>query len=237
MTKIKKEFFDDSLEEVLCKASSALSIPKEELHYQVVEQELGRASKKKVAIIVEFDEKHNQQHKKQGKKEDAHDVADTPADPPQYASYLVDGIFKRMMIDTQTTCKISKDQYILSVEMKNQSLDLKKGRGRELRGAIQHLVNRAMARFGAEQGRFIVDIGGKLEDRCQDMGELTHAIENSVIRMKKSLHIHMMDSQDRRILHMGLSESDKISTKGSGKKQFRILTVEPAVDHGSDQKQ
>jgi predicted RNA-binding protein Jag len=48
--------------------------------------------------------------------------------------------------------------------------------------------------------------------------------------LKQGLHIHLMDSQDRRILHTAVMDDQDLSSQGRGEKQFRVLSLESKKD-------
>jgi predicted RNA-binding protein Jag len=89
------------------------------------------------------------------------------------------------------------------------------------------LVNRAASGEGEGERRFIVDIGGTLENRSRKMNELGKQLAAKVSLLEKPVHIHLMDSQDRRMVHMAAADNQKIDTQASGDAQFRVLRVEP----------
>ena len=59
------------------------------------------------------------------------------------------------------------------------------------------------------------------------MTDLAEELQSKVESLGRPIHIHLMDSQDRRLVHMALMENAKAKTSGSGEKQFRVLIVEP----------
>jgi spoIIIJ-associated protein len=221
---MKKEFFAPTVEEALSKASKSLGIPEEELVFQALEQGFGEALQPSmVAIIV--DEPEREQPVDPGPTEEEKNAR--AAGESTWATYLVKGILERMNIDAKTSSYERGEHVIVSVELDSSELDLRRGESREFRGAVQHIVNRSISRSGEDGRRFIVDIGGTLEQRREKIGALADEISEKLSNLKKSLHIHLMDSQDRRLLHMSLVESNGLSTQGRGEKLFRVLSLEP----------
>jgi spoIIIJ-associated protein len=72
-----------------------------------------------------------------------------------------------------------------------------------------------------------VDIGGTLEQRRKKMNELAEQLTGNVSGRGMPVHVHLMDSQDRRIVHTALAKSRKVTTTASGEARFRVLSVEP----------
>jgi spoIIIJ-associated protein len=220
-----QEFFGSTVEEALEKASLRFGVEAQRLEYTLVDGEFGSAlSSKKVAILVNVPEQPP------GEKPPEASVEKAPerrSDSIEWASYVLDGIFKRMGIPVKIESRERGENTILTVELPDDALDLRRGESRELRGAIQHLVNRAASSEGEGEKRFIVDIGGTLEKRLEKMNDLADQLAAKVSDQGKTVHIHLMDSQDRRIVHTALAAADKIATVASGEAPFRVLKVEP----------
>lgn len=220
-----REFFGETIEDALEKAGVRFGVDAQGLEYSVVEGEFGGAlSAKKVAILVQVPEKQP------GKK-----PAEPPAEPApekkagssEWAGYVLEGIFTRMGIPVKIESQERGENTVLTVQLPEETLDLRRGESRELRGAIQHLINRSASGEGEGEKRFIVDIGGILEQRREKMKDLAGELATNVSGNQRSVHIHLMDSQDRRIVHTALADDPKIKTTASGEAQFRVLSVEP----------
>ncbi len=222
---MKREFFAANVEEALQRAQESLGVERQKLDYKVVEGEFGGLlGKKKVAVLVEVPEGLDEKPAAEPESEPA---PERKPGSTKWAHYLLEGIFKRMGIPVEIKTKEKADNVVLTVELPEGALDLRRGESRELRGAIQHLVNRSVSGEGDSAKRFIVDIGGTLEMRREKMNELAGRLSEKATRGKRAIHVHLMDSQDRRIVHTALAESQEVSTTGSGDAQFRVLIVEP----------
>lgn len=222
---MKREFFGTSVEDALQRASLLFGVEAQQLEYSVVEGEFGRLLEPyKVVILVEVPKARPREVTEAPPGEEA------PQKKPgsvEWAIYILGGIFKRMGVPANIESKEKADDVILTVELPDGTLDLRRGESRELRGAIQHLVNRAVSGDGESEKRFIVDIGGTLLKRREKMNELAKQLFSKVSEQKKPVHVHLMDSQDRRIVHTALAEIGEISSMASGEAQFRVLLVEP----------
>lgn len=226
---MKREFFGSSIEEALQKAGLKLGVDTQRLKYSVVEGEFGRTMPgMKVAILVEVPKGRplGPPLEAEPKPEDK-DIPEKKPGSQEWARYVLDGILGRMGVPVQITSAEKGESVILTVELKDDSLDLRRGESRELRGAIQHLVNRAASGEGESEKRFIVDIGGTLEHRREKMNDLAEQLAVKVSRLDRPVYIHLMDSQDRRIVHTAVADSQKVDTEAKGEAQFRVLRVEP----------
>lgn len=222
---MKREFFGTSVEDALNRAGLLFGVEARQLEYNVVEGEFGSLlGPYKVAILVEVPKARPKDAAEAPLREDA------PQKKPgsvEWAIYVLGGIFQRMGIPAKIESQEEADNVVLTVELPDGTLDLRRGESRELRGAIQHLVNRAVSGEGESVRRFIVDIGGTLQKRLEKLNELANQLSEKVSEQKKPVHVHLMDSQDRRIVHTSLAETEGISTIARGESQFRVLLVEP----------
>lgn len=224
---MEREFFATDVDQAVQKAATTMGVPPGELRYRVLDGEFGQVLKPKmVAILVEVEE---------GQEEDSRppagpsreELAARSAGEEEWAVYLLEGILERMDIEAKTTVDHKGDNVILTVQFERDDLDTRRGACRELRGALQHLVNRAVSSGQDLKRRYIVDLGGTLESRREKIQELGKEVVESVRRLGKPVHIHLMDSQDRRILHTELVEDQSIETGSSGDAKFRVLTLSP----------
>jgi spoIIIJ-associated protein len=220
-----QEFFGSTVEEALEKASLRFGVEAQRLEYTLVDGEFGSAlSSKKVAILVNVPEQVPGEKPPEASAEKA---PERRSGSIEWAVYVLEGIFKRMGIPVKIESRERGENTILTVELPEGALDLRRGESRELRGAIQHLVNRAASSEVEGERRFIVDIGGTLEKRLEKMNDLADQLAAKVSDQGKTVHIHLMDSQDRRIVHTALAADGKIATLASGEAPFRVLKVEP----------
>ena len=222
---MKREFFGTSAEDALRRAGLLFGVEVQQLEYSVVEGEFGRLPESyKAAILVEVPKARPREVTEAPPGEEA------PQKKPgsvEWAMYVIEGIFKRMGVPANIESKEKADNVVFTVELPDKTLDLRRGESRELRGAIQHLVNRAASGEGESVKRFVVDIGGTQEKRRVKMNELAKQLSGKVSEQKNPIHIHLMNSQDRGLVHTALADTEEISTTASGEAQFRVLLVEP----------
>ncbi len=226
---MKKEFFAESVEEAVANASKKLGLQTSDLKYKVVGQEFKMAQgNTRRAIVVEAEEGQlNDEPETMAAFMDEEEKKDRAAGDARWAAAFCKGVFGRMGISSQAKILEREDKTIIEIDLPEEGPDLKRGRSRELRGAIQHLVNRVMSRNNEADQRFIVDIGGSLEQRAAMMEKLAKYLREKTGKAKQEINIHLMDSQDRRLLHESLVEFEGVATQGRGDKQFRILSILP----------
>lgn len=222
---MKREFFGTSVEDALQRAGNSFGVEAQQLKYSVVTGEFGRClGTRRVAILVEVPGSLSKKTREESTSDE------TPPGEPgsaEWARYVLEGIFRMMGVFVKVSSKEKAENVIVTVDLPDGTLDLRRGESRELRGAVQHLINRAASAEGEKEKRFIVDIGGTLEKRRDKVNAVARQLADKVSVLGHTIHVHLMDSQDRRIVHAALAEDRAVSTDASGEAQFRILRVEP----------
>ena len=228
----KKEFFESDLEAALSKAENSIGICRDSFTYQVVKDIFGRPPKQpKIGIIVEYDDTPKKaEHDDTSKKIDEKWRDDLPApgaDPVEKAVYVLEGIFKRMGYNVTVIPERKEEQVILTVKFIEQKPDLNRGDSREFRGAVQYIINRIFQVGSESEIRLVVDIGGTMEERSNKLNELALELSTKLKSIGKPINIHLMNSLDRRILHMVLVDDRNVSTSSCGDDRFRIMKIQP----------
>ena len=224
---MKKEFFGHTTEEALEKASVFTKTAVSELKYTEIEGVFGSKLKKsKVAVLVEYERAKTK--KSISTKQSEEEVKAKKAGDIEWVKYFVEQIFVLLGFDTAISVNSKDENTILSIDISSGDMDLRKGFYRELRGAVQHLINRATTFAGGEkQKRYILDIGGQLEERTLKLKTVAKTLADKVQKTDNTVHIHSMDGQDRRIIHTTIETHDGVKTSSLGQQQFRIISVEP----------
>lgn len=232
----KKEFFESDLDAALSKAENSIGIRRDSFTYQVVKESFGRPLRQpKIGIIVEYDEEYDEQPKKT-EENWRDDIPTSVVDPVEKAVYVLDGIFKRMGYNVTIIPVKKEGQVVLTVNFTEQKLDLNRGESREFRGAVQYLINHIFQSGTEGETRLIVDIGGTLEERSNQLNELAHELSTKLRTIAKPINIHLMNSQDRRILHLILENDRLVNTSSFGEDRFRIMKIQTKTgfDKGTD---
>jgi spoIIIJ-associated protein len=219
----KKEFFESDLEAALSKAENSIGICRNSFTYQIVNESFGRPLKQpKIGIIVEYDDAPKKIEEKW-----RDDLPPAGADPVEKAVYVLEGIFKRMGYNVTVIPDRREEQVILTVKFVEQKPDLNRGDSREFRGAVQYIINRVFQTGSESEVRLVVDVGGTLEERSSQLSALAQELSTKLRSIGKPINIHLMNSQDRRILHMVLVDDRLVSTSSCGEDRFRIIKIQP----------
>jgi spoIIIJ-associated protein len=218
-----REFFGSDQEAALQKAAAVLGIPVAELKATTLPGIFGSPVKGcKVGILVEFDEARKPQ-----KQETLDESYREVSEPKEKAVRLVDTLFQKIGLVTHTAATTKGEEVILNVQITSGKLDQRRGESRELRSALQFLINRMVSTGTGEEIKFIVDIGGTLEERSAQMREVAQDLSRKVVQLGRPIHLRLMDSQDRRLVHLALVDDATVATSSLGEERFRILSIEP----------
>jgi spoIIIJ-associated protein len=224
---MRKEFFGDDLNDALHKASRALGIPVDQLTYQELHEEFGNPrTGLKRAILVDFTEDQVRPSEAVGPDPLA-ELAAFEQQPDERAARILARILEGLGMPGKVAPQAQGEQVALAVEFRGEPPDLRRGDVRELRASIQYLVNRVQSQGNEGERRYVIDFGGDKEDRSSWIEPLARELAQKVHALQKSLQIGLMDSQDRRVLHLALVEDPLVETVSHGDGRFRVISVQP----------
>ncbi len=93
--------------------------------------------------------------------------------------------------------------------------------------AIQHLVDKAVAKQFASGLHVEIDVEDYLDRRKKELTELADRLADKAIQTGKPMVINRINSHDRRVVHLALKENKEIRTQSSGNGDFRKLLILP----------
>ncbi len=222
-----KEFFGDNLQDALSNASNKLGIDKEELSYSKLEGVFGSSlTGEKIGILVTY-EKQESKNSSPAADELMAEFEKARGDSKTSALFMLEKILSSTGREVEISTEEKDDTVLFSVDFKGEKPDTRRGDIRELRGAVQYIINRVAGEGKEKRTRFIVDFNGDLEERKERMKEISGELSAFVKRKAKPIQIGLMDSQDRRLLHLALEGEKEIKTYSQGEGRFRVLCIEP----------
>ncbi|RME27796.1 MAG: hypothetical protein D6806_04045 [Deltaproteobacteria bacterium] len=235
-----REFFAKTESQALKKAASLLGMNPELIRYVPITNLANRPDRKGyVGILVEVEDDFPPDDGRQEACSGAETAAGSfdEAEKRAYseggakwACAFCSGILKRMGIDAEVELAGRYEDLgweVIRVTPRNWNPDLKRGVWREFRGALQHLVNRSVNTGDEGTRQFIIDMGDTLEGRMKEMARLSDFLAGKISQLGLGMEIHLVDSQDRRILHSRLSGTQGVVTEAAGSKRFRVLKIRP----------
>jgi len=224
---MKREFFGTDLGAALSKASARLGIPVEALKYTEFEERFGHSLQPDmVGILVDYEEGAGQATREVSFDFNA-DLEKVRDDPKLFASQVLSRTLAGLGLEATVEALEEAEAVLLKVTFDGDPPDTRRGEMRELRGALQYLVNRVSNEGREGERRFIIDFGGDLEERKLCMQALAADLADKVRQLGKPIQIGLMDPQDRRFLHLALVDHPGVATFSQGEGRFRVLCIKP----------
>ncbi len=159
--------------------------------------------------------------------------APTPEELQTMSREVLLDILERMHIiadvfATWSEPKDEKDEPTLLLDIIGDDLGLLIGRGGETLRNLQYIVRLIIGRRIDKWLNVVVDVEGYKQRRQDVVRQLARRVANRVISTGRSAHMDPMNSYERRIVHLELSQTEGISTKSSGEGEHRRVGVYPA---------
>lgn len=99
------------------------------------------------------------------------------------------------------------------------------GRRGETLTALQLLVALIVSKQGGERHRVVVDVEGYRERREENLRSLAQRVAQQVRRSRAAVTLEAMPPNERRIIHMELSEDEDLSTDSIGEGEQRRIVI------------
>jgi len=246
-----REFEGKDVENVAKKASKQLNIPFEKLKYDVISYGstgiFGLVGTKKARIRVAVPEAakaaapQNSAEKpledsvlKQDRPQSSQQTDETiidksnpvqTEDPVEIGNAALQQIIDLITTDAFISVEKNSDRILYNVKGGNSAILIGK-RGQTLE-AMQYLVEKIVNRRNDNRVRVQVDIGGYLENKNDNLKQLSERLAEKVKRTGKPASVGQMNAHDRRIVHLTLKDDNGIRTQSLGEGLYRKLVIFP----------
>ena len=95
----------------------------------------------------------------------------------------------------------------------------------EVLNSLQNILTNIASKDIDGKVRIQLNISGYREKRKKDLENLADKIAKNVIKTKKSISIEPMSAYERKIIHLRLQDSDKVTTHSIGEEPYRKIVV------------
>ena len=99
-------------------------------------------------------------------------------------------------------------------------------RGETLR-AFQLLVRVIVGNEIGSRANLVIDVEGYNERRHQSIANLSKRVADRVIKTGRAIDLEPMSPSERRVVHITLAESDRVTTESSGSGNDRRVVIHP----------
>lgn len=113
------------------------------------------------------------------------------------------------------------------LDIEGEDLGLLIGRRGETLASMQYLLNLMMSRQFGERMSFTVDVEGYRRRRERQLNQLARRMADQVKRTKRPATLEPMPPNERRIIHMALSEDRYVTTASTGEGDGRRVSINP----------
>jgi spoIIIJ-associated protein len=94
--------------------------------------------------------------------------------------------------------------------------------------ALEHILNKILSRDERFEGRVVVDCEGQRAGRDREIVESAERAAADVRETGRPVHIDGLNSYERRLIHMAISEDKTLQTSSTGEGSKKRLTIAPA---------
>lgn len=219
--------------EAIEKGLKELKVSKDKVNIKVLESEEKRSFFSILTprvVKVEMTLKENVEIKQDEPKE----VAKTPRVTPK-VEYDKEAIKEKMSKFLNDFIKLlpSEDlKYEITIEDDNINIDITGtdtgyliGYRGEVLNSLQNIFTNIASRDVNGKVKILLNIDGYREKRKKDLENLADKIARSVVKTRKSITIEPMSAYERKIIHLRLQDSDKVSTHSVGEEPYRKIVV------------
>ncbi len=143
----------------------------------------------------------------------------------EYGKAVISKITDAITSGAQVEAGIQKERINFSITGGSSGVLIGK-RGQTLE-AIQYLVEKMINKRSKKRIRILIDVEGYQEKRKENLKKLAVKLAHKAKRIKKPVTLGMMNSHDRRIVHIQLKEESGVRTQSIGEGYYRKLMIFP----------
>jgi len=116
----------------------------------------------------------------------------------------------------------------LKIQVRGDDVALLLGHNAELLDALEYLGNRVLARASGEEARLVFDSGGYRARREKELRLMAEKAAEKVRLSHIPFSFDPMTPNERRIIHLALSDDDSVTTESQGNGENRKVTIRPS---------
>ena len=210
-----------TVEEAIAKACAALTVSREELEVEVLENGAGGflgLGARKARIRATEKETSTPATEKGLSMEGDLQVA-------QSAKKVLEDILQ--LLETNGTVEYSLEAERIVLNIKGDGSGLLIGRKGQTLDALEYLVNKIIHKDAEDTKRIIVDTENYRARREESLIQLAQRLGEKAKKMGRPVTISPMNAHDRRIIHLALQEDKGLRTRSTGTGLFRKLIISP----------
>lgn len=194
-----KNYTGKTLEDVLAAASEELSVPVEELNYEVVEDKKGLFVKKVSINVYEL------------------------ADVVEFAEQYIINAIATFGITATTKTVLKEDIINISIDTDHNSILI--GRNGKTLQALNELVRLSTSSKFKKRYRLLLDINDYKDGRYDKVVSIAKRTAKEVLKTRVDATLDPMPADERRIVHQALTSFKNIKTESAGEGRNRAIVI------------
>lgn len=144
----------------------------------------------------------------------------------QRARKFLEDVFAAMKIEVELQRSETEEGILFQLE--GESLGILIGKHGQTLDALQYLTNLAANRGVAGERLYVqLDIEGYRARREETLTRLAGHLAEKACRIGQEIHLEPMNRHERKIIHMALQDSRKVSTYSAGDEPRRYVVIVP----------
>ena len=165
-----------------------------------------------------------------GEEAEATETAAKPgvslAEQEERARKFLEDVFAAMKIEVELHRSETEEGVLFQIE--GESLGILIGKHGQTLDALQYLTNLAANRgVSGERLHVLLDIEGYRARREETLTRLAGHLAEKACRIGQEIHLEPMNRHERKIIHMALQDSRKVSTYSAGDEPRRYVVIVP----------
>lgn len=141
----------------------------------------------------------------------------------ELAKAFIAGVLERM--NTEAAIEVRPRGETLHLDIVGRDMGLLIGRRGDTLRALEFLTNLASSKGSGGALRVVVDVSGYRKRRERDLEEMARSLARRAIRTGQRVITEPLEARDRRIIHLALQDSKKVTTHSEGEEPFRRVVI------------
>lgn len=137
-----------------------------------------------------------------------------PDAPEGVAKNFIDNILQRMQVDVSTELEIFDGAIHVYLEGGDSGMII--GKFGQTLDSLQYLTNIVIGKKTKDKTKVVIHVGDYRTRREASLRRMARAMAHKVIKSRKKVILAPMPPQDRRIIHLALSNFNHVSTGSEG---------------------
>jgi spoIIIJ-associated protein len=213
-----------TVDEAVEHALRELGLEREQVEVEIVSEEADEA-----VVIVTPIEGGGEGEQGEGPRRAQVEVED----PAEFAAQMLDRLLELMSVRADVSIRdaetpgdgLGMANAVLDIE--GEDLGLLIGRRGETLQSLQYLLNLMVAQQLGRQEFFTVDVEGYRRRRENQLNSLARRVADQVKRTGRPVTLDPMPANERRIIHLALSENRYVKTESTGEGDERKVAISP----------